>query len=128
MKTSLLILFTSLLLFSCNNYDNKSIIGTPKRLDKIEIAQTDFPKTMNWIKAKKACASLGDGWRLPTIDELNQIYLNKDKIGGFDSDYSFYWSSSEFGEYDTWFINLNDGKRIYYGHGNNFKVRAVRTF
>ena len=41
----------------------------------------------------KACAALGGGWRLPTKDELNILYENKDKIGGFAS--NNYWSSTE---------------------------------
>ena len=48
-----------------------------------EIAKKDFPNQMSWYDAKKACADLGNGWRLPTKDEVILIYENKDKIGGF---------------------------------------------
>jgi hypothetical protein len=71
---------------------NKSIIGTPIIIGKIEIAQNDFPDIMNWYDAKDACNSLGIGWRLPTREELKILYNNKSKIGGF-TDY-FYWGSS----------------------------------
>lgn len=71
---------------------NKSIIGTPIIIGKIEIAQNDFPDIMNWYDAKDACNSLGLGWRLPTSEELKILYNNKSKIGGF-TDY-FYWGSS----------------------------------
>ena len=51
---------------------------------------------MTWEDAKKACAALGDGWRLPTKDELNILYENKDKIGGLIHQLrSPYWSSTE---------------------------------
>ena len=33
---------------------------------------------MNWHDANKACNALGKGWRLPTKDELNTLYQNKD--------------------------------------------------
>jgi hypothetical protein len=32
-------------------------------------------------------------WYLPSYDELNKLYENKDYIGGFSNDY--YWSSTE---------------------------------
>ena len=35
---------------------------------------------MNWDDAMKACADLGDGWRLPTKDELNLLYENRIKL------------------------------------------------
>lgn len=44
---------------------------------------------MTWDNAVKAVKKLGDGWRLPTIEECFMIY--KDKL--IDKDY--YWSSSE---------------------------------
>jgi hypothetical protein len=38
---------------------------------------------MNWGEATKACAILGNGWRLPIKDELNFIFQNQSKIGKF---------------------------------------------
>jgi len=38
-----------------------------------------------------ACISLGDNWRLPTIAELTQIYVNQSSISGLTS--NNYWSS-----------------------------------
>ena len=48
---------------------------------------------MKWDEAKAAVTKLGDGWGLPTKDELNVLYQNKDKIGGFAV--IIYWSSTE---------------------------------
>ncbi|MDC0100187.1 DUF1566 domain-containing protein [Crocinitomicaceae bacterium] len=47
---------------------------------------------MRWRTAMEACANLGDGWGLPTKDELNVLYENKDEIGGFSP--GAYWSST----------------------------------
>jgi hypothetical protein len=58
---------------------------------------------MNWNDAEKACEILGDGWRLPTIEQLNILYQNKVAIGGFASD--FYWSS-------TWSTTTTRGSRL----------------
>ena len=42
---------------------------------------------MSWDEAKIACAKVGDGWRLPTKDELNMLYEYKVKVGGFARGY-----------------------------------------
>ena len=55
-------------------YNSDSIIGKPIKIGKLEVAQNDFPKTMFWNDAVKACTDLGKGWRLPTKDELNLLY------------------------------------------------------
>ena len=82
---------------------------------------------MNWEAATKACADLGDGWRLPTKEELNLIYQNKDEIGGFANDY--YWSSTEYTSDSAWGQYFGNGRQIYgdkYGKCNVRAVRAVR--
>ena len=105
-----------------------SIIGKSIRIENLVVAQNDFSNEMNWGDAKKACAKLGKGWRLPTKDELNTLYLNKDKIGGFAD--TIYWSSSEHDYYiDTvWFQYFSDGAQDDYGELGTGYVRAVRTF
>ena len=83
---------------------------------------------MNFYNAKAACASLGDGWRLPNRFELNILYKNREKIGGFtDGDY---WSSEESNQLQSWEQDfLNNGAQI--SSGKEFAgcfVRAVRDF
>jgi hypothetical protein len=67
-------------------------IGIPIRIGNIEIAQYDFQKEINWFESNDITIELGDGWRLPNKQELNLLFTNKDKIGGFKS--KAYWSSS----------------------------------
>ncbi len=59
-----------------------SIIGKPYKiaLYGYEIAEHDFEDEMIWYDAIKACEALGDGWHLPTIDELNMLYKNYRKF------------------------------------------------
>ena len=38
---------------------------------------------MEWDEVNQKCAELGDKWRLPTKEELNFLYQNKETIGGF---------------------------------------------
>ena len=91
----------------------------------LEVMTKDLGK-MNWENAKKSCADLGNGWRLPTKDELNLMYLNKDKIGGFAN--SGFWSSTEYGWDGAWHFNFGYGSAYFNdGKGGGYYVRAVRT-
>jgi hypothetical protein len=111
---------------------SNEIIAKPTKIGNLEVAEYDFPTTMTWEKAQKACADLGSGWRLPTKDELNLLYKNKDEIGGFAV--AYYWSSTEGRDNGLAWVQ-------YFGnsiHGNGFQdngkkyldfsVCAVRTF
>lgn len=108
-----------------NSYSS-SIIGKPIRIGSIEVAQNSFPRTMNWNDAVKACTDLGSGWRLPTKYELNLMYVNKDKIGGF-ANYG-YWSSSEGSNYNAWCQYFYSGLQFSGYKDNVDGVRAVRAF
>ena len=103
------------------------ITGTPIKIKNLEVAQHDFPDQLKWKDAKKACAELGEGWRLPTKDELNVLYKNKKKIGGFDG--GEYWSSTEAEIYGVWGQYFDDGFQANFE--DNIKgthaVRAVRS-
>ncbi len=115
------------MLFACYmGMCQASVIGKPIRLQKFEVAQYDFIEEMNWKDAKAACAKLGKGWRLPTKDELNVLYIYKDKIGGFASGY--YWSSTEYNSGLAWGQYFNDGVQASYGKNHECNVRAVRAF
>jgi len=67
-------------------------------------------------------------WRLPTKEELNQMYLQKGEIGIDNFDNNFYWSSTEYEYGLAWNQNFANGYPQYYGKINGFIVRAVRTF
>ena len=51
----------------------------------LEVADKDFPNEMNWDDAMIACASLGNGWRLPSIEELEAMHeqLHMVDMGNF---------------------------------------------
>jgi len=105
---------------------NNTIIGNTIKIENIEVAEKDFPNSMNWEDAKKACENLGSGWRLPSKEELNTLYLNKDKIGGFADEY--YWCSTEYGGNSACFQNFYSGFQDVTNKDGTFYVRAIRAF
>ena len=111
-----------------SNTDYENIIGKPIKLRNIEVAQYDFPKSMAWEDAKEACADLGEGWKLPSDDELIYLYQNRFTFGGFAD--ATYWSSTEnyFNHGDAWFQNFANGRRHYYRKTYMSYVRAIRAF
>ena len=88
-----------------------------------EVYPTDLKK-MKWDEAKKACADLGGGWRLPTRIELIVMYQNQDELGGFAINY--YWSSSEYDNLNAWCQDFNNGFQDYFNKNSKSYVRAVR--
>ena len=95
------------------------------KIGNLEVMTEDLGK-MKWDEAKIACAKEGDEWRLPTKDELNILYENKDKIGGFAS--NFYWSSTERASYSAWNQGFANGSQYVDAKKASHDVRAVRAF
>jgi hypothetical protein len=86
-----------------------------------------YPKDLgqhNWEDAKKVCEDLGEGWRLPTKEELHLIWLNKESIGGFAA--AYYWSSSEGSSYFAWSQLFANGDQDYDSKNYPTYVRAVQ--
>lgn len=66
-------------------------------------------------------------WYLPSKDELNKLYINREAIGGFSD--GFYWSSSEASLYIAWTQNFFNGDQgAVWNKSNTLNVCAVRAF
>jgi hypothetical protein len=80
--------------------------------------------------AAKICYDLVENgysdWHLPSLDELNKLYINRASIGGFANDY--YWSSSEFDYTEAWIQGFSNGLQLHDFKFNEYYVRAVRAF
>lgn len=109
-----------------SNTDYKKIIGKPINIGNLVVAQYDFPKALHWDDAKKACETIGDGWRLPTKHELNTIYINRDKIGRFSN--LLYWSSTEYASKYAWGQYIDNGNHYVDYKSSKHYVRAVRSY
>ena len=109
---------------------NERVTGDPIRidfLDRLEVAEYDFPKYMNRNDAKKACKALGSGWRLPADFELDVMYHHRDEIVSLSPEW--YWSSSVVGDgINFWSKDFNTGKWLPAHKDNLSNVRAVRSF
>ena len=90
---------------------------------KFEVYPEDLGEH-TWKDAKKVCKELGNGWRLPTREELHLMWLNRDTIGGFAA--AYYWSSSKYNFYTVWSQSFSVGNQNVYEKDYPGYVRAVR--
>ena len=96
------------------------------------LASKDTEKDLSWSDAIEYCSTLSSNgfndWRLPSKDELNELYKNKDSL---DDKEAFiettYWSSSEFSSTNAWKQNFNNGNQNNNNKTNANYVRAVRS-
>lgn len=91
----------------------------------IEVSSKEYWKGLNYYDALLYCELLDidgvDDWRMPTIEELNEIYNSENTFSGS------YWSSTEYDGGYAWCKSMLDG--FYYGDrkGYSYYVRAVRS-
>ncbi len=69
---------------------------------------------------------------MPSLTELEKLFANKAAINaslnalGVALLEGWYWSSTEYDNYDAWVLRMSDGTRFHYGKGyNNRYVRPV---
>jgi len=99
-----------------------------------KIAHIDDAGPMPWQNAIKIHEQLGEGWRLPTFDELQIMYRNigqgATNIGEFSD--GLYWSSTAYDEYQARLLRFRDANTSYHYNKNvenrKFRVRAIRDF
>jgi hypothetical protein len=112
----------------CGSPLTLTIIGTPVKIKNLLICQNDFTDMMSFNDAKLACYELGDGYRLPTKEELSIMYKFKGIIGGFKLGY--YWSSKEdytkYGNKGAWYQSFTSLTEIDISVHQCY-VRAVKS-
>lgn len=106
-----------------------------KMLEELTIAREEKPKLeweenppsnlMTWNKANEYADSLGNGWRLPTIKELEEAYDSK--IEGFQS--FNYWSSIKYVQNTNyvWNVDFGNGFVDFNDETDDFFVRCVKN-
>ena len=93
--------------------------------EAFEVYHKDLKGHYTWNEAKDACEALGEGWRLPTKHELNEMYKKREVVGGFAN--TNYWSSSEYDNYHAWRQYFANGGQFSGNKDFNYFVRAVRA-
>ena len=82
---------------------------------------------MNWNNSKNECLKLGDGWRLPTVAELDQMFIQLHKNGRGNFLNGFYWSGTEAGSNKAWIKDFENGNTFMNGKSGSVNVRPVRN-
>ena len=80
---------------------------------------------LTWDEAVEYCKNLGDGWRLPTIQELWYISENE-HLSSLFKDKSYFWSSTEYDNLTAWYFNFFNGYAVDYAKDFAYYVRAVK--
>jgi hypothetical protein len=79
--------------------------------------------------AAEACRTYSGGeltdWFLPSLNELNELYLQKDDVGGFDG---AYWSSTDAGSEWADIEVFANGGQFSDNKTQTYKVRPIRSF
>jgi hypothetical protein len=101
-------------------------------LEDMEVMKNDLDGDLYLPDAQKIAVNKGNGWRVPTLNELRKLYNNRSSIGGFNS--SSYISSDESSSDGTYrqiqvlnFSNGEIGWDFYCCKGPGGKVRLVRS-
>jgi hypothetical protein len=130
MKNTIITIISFFLLLSGCAFFGSNKIG------HIQVYSSDIG-VMNWEDANIACKKLGEGWRLPTISELELIDDNDDDLKGFFKN-SYYWSSTENEDGKIFVINIGSifttavdlrvlGNYRASNKSEKYYVRPVRT-
>jgi hypothetical protein len=121
----------SILFTACGSNEPEFLeVKNPETGVKIKVQIKDLENTMTWNEATKACAKIGEGWRLPTKEEqelINQELHQKGK-GSFKS--GLYWSGTDNDEMENsaWTFDFENGGNSSNLKGDPLNVRAVRNF
>lgn len=96
----------------------------------LEAAPSDVGGNVPWDVAMATALDFSANgladWYLPTKDDLNQLYVQRAKVGGFEKDY--YWSSSETSPGSAYRQYFAGGQRSSASQTSAHLVRPVRAF
>ena len=104
------------------DWNNPDYIYVTLRETGINVIVRDLPQKYTWNDAIKSCPN---GWRLPTIEELQKMCENKNKIPLFNE--REYWSSTEKNRDSSFFVTTNDCKKESNDKSDTNFVRCVRS-
>lgn len=104
----------------------KNNLNSSYSLGDIKVSKFEF-KDVTYNQAKVLCNNLGEGWRMPTIEEL-ELIKKSGKSCEKDLSTCFYFSQTRTCEncYDSyWAVSFESGKKIMFDKNSNLKVIPV---
>ena len=109
------------IIFEINDSDNT-----------VKIAHFEDAGPMPWQNAVNIHEQLGEGWRLPTLDELSLMYQTigqgANNTGEFNNE--LYWSNTAYDENQARLLRFWDGNTSFHYNKHvehrKFRVRAIR--
>ncbi len=98
----------------------------------LEAKIADEPFPLPWLDAiakvkayNPECAE--QCWHVPSKTELELLYEQKDKVGGFNT--GLYWSSTQNNDNKAWSQDIDNGNQFnFYDKAHLCRIRAVRSF
>jgi uncharacterized protein (TIGR02145 family) len=105
----------------CIKNSEELIIGF--KLGNLEVFNKNIGE-FSFNDAKLACAKIGGGWRLPTKEELNQLFENKDVIG-YRGEGAHWSSTNAEGLGYVWGQRFTDGYQNHYNTTSKFKCFVI---
>jgi hypothetical protein len=120
--------------FNTNNYWGINIPGTQTDIGmgrrNTQIIVERLRQLGESGRAAQVASSLNfngfTDWFIPSKDELDLMYQNRQRIGGFQN--AWYWSSSQSSTSNAWIQGFWDGSQPDRAKINIYGVRAVRAF
>jgi len=119
--------------FTSTGAEEASIIGNGRK-DTYTIATYLNNNTSETNRAAQLCVNKSlnsfSDWFLPSLGELNQLYLNRVAVNeaGGSLGTNWFWSSSQSVSSNAWLQNFTSGSRGNVDKINTPNVRAVRAF
>ena len=111
--------------------------------EKIRVTSNRL-STGTYFEAVNAIGNLGFGWRLPTSEELELLYINKSVLQSEQvyrkNEYGqlvplkskreegSFWSSSQCSGNSAWIIDFIDGEKSCHDKEYFFGFRAIKSF
>jgi hypothetical protein len=93
-----------------------------KQYISIEVYPYDLG-IMSWQESIESCKKLGNGWRLPTRNELNLMFIQKDNSFSFTNSY---WSSTEGDDQTIWVQQFFYGSQMLFDKNRRCNIRPVK--
>lgn len=117
-----------------DNFESGIIFSLDASGNSGKMATYDDEGPMTWTDAMKIDEKLGDGWRLPTLEELelmrNTIGQGADNKGEFSD--GLYWSATPFDDYQARLMRFRDGNTTYHynstGTHRKYRMRPIKDF